>query len=51
VPRRPNKLIPDSFSPVPSQLAPAVVRVASTFDGVDAVGHLVPADGEVRFNA
>lgn len=47
MPRRPNKLIPDSFSPVPSQLAPAVVRVASTFDGVDAVGHLVPADGEV----
>lgn len=45
--RRPNKLIPPDFSPIPSQLAPPVVRVVAAFDAVDAVGHLVAADGDV----
>ena len=45
--RRPNKLIPDSFTAVPSQLAPATVRVVDVLDAVDAVGVLVHAQGTV----
>lgn len=45
--RKPNKLIPPDFTPIPSQVKPAQVRVVTELSGLDAVGHLVPADGEV----
>lgn len=45
--RRPNKLIPDSFTAVPSQVTPATARVVDAFEGVDAIGVLVHTDGPV----
>ncbi len=45
--RRPNKLIPADFSPIPSQGAPARVRAVAEFDAADAVGYPVPTDGDV----
>lgn len=45
--RRPNKLIPSDFTPIPSQIAPPRVRVVSAFEELDAVGHLVHTEGEV----
>lgn len=48
--RRPNKLIPDSFTAVPSQVAPPRARVvgaADDLEGVDALGVLVHTDAPV----
>ncbi|WP_127127365.1 M17 family metallopeptidase [Georgenia sp. SYP-B2076] len=45
--RRPNKLIPDSFTPVPSQLSTATVRVVERFTDVEATGVAVHTDAEV----
>lgn len=45
--RQPNKLIPADFPATPSQLVPPRVLVVAEFDGVDAIGHLVHAEGEV----
>lgn len=45
--RRPNKLIPETFTPVPSLDERVRVRVVETFDGPEAVGVLVHSDEEV----
>jgi len=45
--RRPNKLIPADFTPVPSQVAPPRVRVVEALADVDAIGYLVPTEGDV----
>lgn len=36
--RRPNKLVPDDFTPIPSQVSPAGVRAVEALVDVDAVG-------------
>lgn len=45
--RRPNKLIPAHFSAIPSQASPPRVRAVAELVGVDAIGHLVPTEGDV----
>lgn len=45
--RRPNKLIPESFTPVPSERARPVVTVVEDLADVDVVGVVVHTDGAV----
>lgn len=45
--RRPNKLIPESFTPVPSEREGVVTRVVDALSDVDAIGVVVHSDGAV----
>ncbi|MCL3861898.1 M17 family metallopeptidase [Actinotalea sp. K2] len=45
--RRPNKLIPESFTPVPSERARPAVTVVDDLSDVDVVGVVVHTDGAV----
>ncbi|MGM0384475.1 MAG: leucyl aminopeptidase family protein [Actinomycetota bacterium] len=44
--RRPAKLIPADFTPIPSQVSPARVRAVEALTGVEAIGFLVPTEGD-----
>src|SRR5690606_255613 len=44
---RPNKLVPDSFHPVPSAALSPRVEAVDTVGDVEAIGFLVTSDGEV----
>jgi leucyl aminopeptidase len=47
MPRRPAKLIPDDFTPLPSLASPVTVAAADDLAGLDAVGVVVHAEGPV----
>ncbi|NCD19146.1 MAG: leucyl aminopeptidase [Actinobacteria bacterium] len=45
--RRPNKLVPADFTPIPSQVSRPRVRAVAELSEVEATGHLVPSEGAV----